>query len=235
MPLNQAGTDVPFPPAPNVLKLQMKFTTPNDLDIVTNTHYLYSGAAPGPSGLNSWLSAVATAFTNDLQPLCGSWITHVQDTVTDLTSAAAGQAQQNHTQVGTRTGGTLPISACALFNGKIIRRYRGGKPRTYWPFGTDTDLADSAHWTTTAQTAFNNGMNAFNTALLAAGAGTATITAGVSVSYFQGHFAVQNGVTKRWKNVPTLGPSPPYPYIDQLQQYTCNLTLGSQRRRLRPG
>jgi hypothetical protein len=235
VPLDQSGNQVPFPPVPAVIKLSMKFTTSQNLDIVVNTHWQYSGTAPGPTGLNAFLTTVATAFTNSMQAAVPTNVTHVQDTATDLTSTAAGQAVQTHTQVGSRTGGVLPISTAALFNGKIARRYRGGKPRNYWPFGTDTDLADSAHWTSTAQGAFNTAMAGFNTALAGSAAGPASITTNVNVSYYEGHFAVQNGVTKRWRNVPTLGPSPAYPHVDAFTSYTCNIVLGSQRRRLRPG
>jgi hypothetical protein len=235
MPLDQSGNNVPFPPVSAVIKLSMKFTTAQNLDIITNTHWSYTGAAPGASGLNTFLTNVATQFTNNMQAAVPTNVTHVQDIATDLTSASAGQAVQTHTQVGSRAGALLPISTAALFTGKIARRYRGGKPRNYWPFGVDADLADSAHWTTAAQTAFNNAMAGFVNGLAGSSAGTATIAALVNVSYFQGHFAVQNMVTKRWKNVPTLGPSPAYPHTDMITSYAAQITLGTQRRRLRPG
>ena len=234
MPLNQAGNDVPFPPVPNVIKLAMKFTNSLDIDVVVNTHWQYTGAAPGTSGLATFLANVNTACGADLAPLYGTWVKYVQGTATDLTSASAGQSVATANVIGTRAGALLPTSTCALAVMSISRRYRGGKPRNYWPFGTDTDLQDGSHWTTAAQTAFNNGMAAFSAAVAVA-TGPATITGKCNVSFFQKFHSVQNPVTGRWRNVPTLGPSPPYPIVDPSQAYNFSLILGSQRRRNRPG
>jgi hypothetical protein len=234
MPLNQAGQQVPFPPVPNVIKLSMKFTTATDLDIVTNTHWKYTGGPPVASDLQAFLSNVATESTNQMEALVPTTVTHVQDTATDLASAQGVQQIQTHAQVGTRTGAYLPINAACLINMKIQRRYRGGKPRNYWPFGVQGDLVDDAHWSSTAITAFTTGFSNWANGLLVA-QGAITLTNLVNVSYYQGHFAVQNGVTKRYRNVPTLGPTPPYPYVDNALSLVVNPTLGSQRRRLRPG
>lgn len=225
---------MPFPPVANVIKLAMKFTTSTDLDIICNTHFKYSSAPPVAADLNTWLSAVATAYTNSMQALVPTNVTHVQDTATDLSAATAQQAVQTHSQPGTRAGGLLPISTCVVFVGKIQRRYRGGKPRNYWPFGTESDLVDDAHWSSTALSAFGGGFSAFGSALFGTFGGL-VVTNQCNVSFYQGHFAVQNGVTKRYRNVPTLGPSPPYPYADNLTAYGPIATVGSQRRRLRPG
>jgi hypothetical protein len=234
-PLNQAGQPTPFPNVPGVLKLSMKFQTAQDLDIVCNTHWKYSSAQPAAAAdLNTFLTNVATAYTNDLQPLAGATVTHVQDTVTDL-SANGLQAIQTHTQVGTRAGAQLPISACVIWNLKILRRYRGGKPRVYWPFGTETDLADPAHWSTAAQTAFNAGLGNFASYLVSTAAGGMVVQSNCNVSFFQKFFSVKNPVTGRYRNVATLGPTPPYPIVDLTQSASVNLTLGTQRRRLRPG
>ena len=235
VPLGPDGNPAPFPPVPNVIKLSMKFQTTQDLDIIVNTHWKYAGSPPVSADVNTWLGAVATGFTNSLQPLCGTNVTHVQDTATDLSSSTGVQVVQTHTQVGSRAGGLLPISAAALFNGKIPRRYRGGKPRNYWPFGTDTDLANSSQWTTTAQTAFQTGINNFIATLVTGPFGALNVQVLVNVGYFHGHKPVQNPVTLRYKNVPLLGAPPTFPAVDTISQYSCNLTLGSQRRRLRPG
>ena len=234
MPLNSSGENVPFPPVPNVIKLALKFTNSLDLDVIVNTHWSYTGGAPGAAGLATWLGAVDTAVGADLTPLMGTWVKHVGSEATDLSSATGGQAVTTPSQIGTRTGALLPANTAVLFNMKIARRYRGGKPRNYWPFGTDADLQDGSHWTATAQTAFNNGISNWYNALVV-GAGAATVTSLVNVSYFKGFFTVKNPVTGRSRNVPTLGPSPPYPYVDANLGYPCSVILGSQRRRLRPG
>jgi hypothetical protein len=235
VPLDQNCNQVPFPPVPGVVKLSMKFTTTQNLDMIVNTHWRYTSAPPTAADLNVFLGNVATGFTNNLQPLVGTNITHVQDIATDLSAPTGFQAIQTHAQVGSRSGGVLPISAAALFNGKITRRYRGGKIRNYWPYGTDADLLNSQQWTPAALTAFNSGQATFNQYLATTPAGALTITGLVNVSYYQGHCPVLNPVTKRWRNIPHLGPAPEFPAVDTLTQYSCNPILGTQRRRLRPG
>jgi hypothetical protein len=220
---------------PQVIKLSHKFVTNTDLDLVTVWHWKYTGGAPLNADLNSWLSAISNGFTTHLQALMPTNVTHVMDTATDLSSPSAGQAVQTHTQVGTRAGAILPLSTCAMFNGLIQRRYRGGKMRNYWPFGVESDLADDAHWSQAALTAFNAGIAAMIQQIAGAPAGPATISSAVSVSYYSGVNPPITLPSGRVKQSSKLGPSPPFPYVDPVTQYVCNPVLGTQRRRLRPG
>jgi hypothetical protein len=48
---------------------------------------------------------------------------------------------------GQESGVLMPSSLCVVVQNIILSRYRGGHPRTYWPFGSEDDLQDEAHWT----------------------------------------------------------------------------------------
>jgi hypothetical protein len=123
----------------------------------------------------------------------------------------------------------LTGAAAALVNGTIARRYRGGKPRTYWPWFTSTDLDTQQQWNTSAVTLFNTQWGDFMTACLAISESGCTISESVNVSFYQGFVSAENPITHRWRNLPTYrtGEIP----VDPILSWTLNLKPGSQRRR----
>jgi hypothetical protein len=111
----------------------------------------------------------------------------------------------------------------------IQRRYRGGHPRGYWPFGVTTDLQNDVDWTAAFVTACNTGFSTFFTALFAAGwTGAGTLTQ-VNVSYYDGFTVVVSPTTGRARNVPTLRVSP---VQDTILIVACKVSIGTQRRRI---
>jgi hypothetical protein len=116
-----------------------------------------------------------------------------------------------------------------LFNGTVLRRYRGGKPRSYWPFGTYSDLANPSQWSTTYITAVTTAMDAFLAHMLAITESGTSLTSQVNVSLYSGFTSVENPVTHRWRNIPTYrtGTIP----VDDIVSYSINAKPGTQRRR----
>jgi len=132
---------------------------------------------------------------------------------------------------GIRAQGELPANACALFNIPVARRYRGGKPRVYWPFGSEPDIATPQTWSTTFITAANTGVNALISEVTANLGTWAPGSALCSVSYFSG---------SQWKpdhlgNYHQIPTPRDVPLVDVVKGAPgFNTVIGSQRTRLRP-
>jgi hypothetical protein len=151
-------------------------------------------------------------------------------TATDLSDPAGPFSSHAQITAGTRSGGFLPASTCVLYNMQIKRRYRGGKPRIYVPAGTQPDLSNAQTWAT----AFLNQVNGALANLIGAGFTSistwSTTSELVNVSYYH---QVLVGPP----------PTPPVyveqvretPQIDPIVSRAAVSTVGTQRRRLRPG
>lgn len=81
----------------------------------------------------------------------------------DLTSSSGASYFVNPNVIGTNAGTALPASCCVLISHAIARRFRGGHPRHYLPFGQNTDTVDNVNWTNTFLTNVQNDMNDFFT------------------------------------------------------------------------
>jgi hypothetical protein len=217
-----------LPDVPNVLRLVLHYIVGGDTQAIDRLYVGYTGSAPSDANCATIAGDVETAFGTDLKSLMytGSELTGV--VVTDLTTPTSGQGSSSTVISGTRTGGVLPANACVLQNSQINRRYRGGKPRTYWPFGTDTDLSSAQVWSGASITAFETGLNAFWTAVAAISVGGCTLGDQVNVSYYKGFTAVLNPITGRTRDVPNVRATA---VVDTIQALTVNPHVASQRRR----
>jgi len=220
-----------LPPVPNTLRVKFRWTYGLDTTIFNTLHFTYSGAAPTNAQLNTVASqvdaAVAAGLTLSQHP--SVVLTHVE--VVDLTSATSGIGEFVANRPGTAGGGQLPASVAVLVTFPIQRRYRGGKPRVYWPMGTDTDLANAQQWTATAQTNFLNRHQTTVGQIVALTWTGGGISKWVSVSYVLKH---------KWSQTnPPDGPWKSYPIyrdvglIDENLGSVVSATVGSQRRRVR--
>jgi hypothetical protein len=220
-----------LPPVANVVKLQFQHTI-NNVPVFVHWFLKYSGGAPVPTDMVTYLNSAASAWSADAAPVSHPQVTLTGIVGTDLTTPSSAQAQITTTRGGTRTGGPLTANDCVLLNMKIARRYRGGKPRQYWPWGTDADVADAQHWSAGATAAFGTAWQNFQTALLAAALGPATVQQTVNVSYYQGVITPPLTLPSgRVKNRSKLGPSPPYPITDSVTAVSINSRIATQRRR----
>jgi hypothetical protein len=116
-----------------------------------------------------------------------------------------------------------------LINYPIGRRYRGGKPRSYLPWGTSADLNDAQTWDTTPLADFHTGWTAILAAVVAAGpVGSAVIGSQCNVSYYGPPNRIITGSTGRVRTISTTRSTP---IIDDLPSFSVNRKLASQRRR----
>lgn len=220
-----------LPPAPNVIKIEFEYSPGGTLRAGNRIYMAYTGGPPTAANLNTLSSDVSTLFGTDLASLLNEAYGLSEVQCTDLTSDSAAQGLWTGNVPGTRSNGgvNIPISTCVLQNFVIARRYRGGKPKTYWPFGVDSDLTSSAAWSTDLQTAVAAGWTSFLAALIAETGIGCTLTDHVNVSYYSGFASVENPVTHRWRNIPT--PRVGDAVVDIITGNAVRLEIGSQRRR----
>jgi hypothetical protein len=150
--------------------------------------------------------------------------------ITDLSSPSAGVGEWAGSHAGTRSGSILPVGVCVVLNKEIARRYRGGKPRQYLPYGTDSDLSGASRFTSAFTSDLVTAWDGFQGTLSGTAVGPATITNEVNVSYYDGFTVVTNPSTGRARNKPTLRATP---LVDSVLEYSASEVPGSQRRRNR--
>jgi hypothetical protein len=211
-----------LPDQPGVLRIDTFFGVSTDADVRTTLYFKYSGTPPSSTVCASIAGSIFTAATTELVPLMDDDHSLTGVTITDLTSPTSGQGSHAGSVAGTRGGAVLAAGTACLVNYRIARRYRGGKPRSYWPFGTSTDLANNSNWGGT----FVSGVQASVTAYVA---DISSITDSGTALGAHVFASVQNPVTLRWRNIPTPRPTAIAP--DVVTSLAVSSKPASQRRR----
>lgn len=205
----------PLPPAANTLKCSLGWGIGGNSTAETILHFTYSGGTPSASDCAGFAADFQAAAVTNLKALITVDGSIRPCTVQDLNTSSGFSGIGGSTTAGTRTGGALSGGTCVVMNHAIARRYRGGKPRSYCPFGTTAELQSLGTWTSSFLTTVNSDWSAFITACKAATVSGITITNFVNVSY-------HNNKALR-----------PTPVIDPILASSPRLRLGSQRRRLK--
>jgi len=220
-----------LPLVPSVVRLVFKWTVGQDLSCFNILHWKYSGGPPDNS------ACVLIAQTVDGQVAAGLTLSQhpsvilTEVTCTDLASKSGGFGQFLANRPGTAGGGPLPANTAVLVNYGIQRRYRGGKPRTYWPMGTDTDLQDPQTWTAAARANFLTHHNATVNGISNIAYAGGNLSQQVSVSYVDHHVWDQNNPPSGpWKSHPVYRDTG---LVDVLTSHTINPSVGTMRRRVR--
>lgn len=218
-----------LPSAPNCLRIRFLHTVGNDTN--TGWHLFFRGdKAANGAQMSAVVVAAQTAWGTNFAPLTSADTTLTRTNGTDLSDPAGTFAEDPTTHVGTRVGGFLPASTCMLYNMVIGRRYRGGKPRVYLPVGVQPDLSNAQTWNAALANSVNTAMSAVVTAIensIKTWSSTADL---VNISYYHLVNVAPPGSTPIYKTV--LRDSP---QVDPIVGRQANLTVSSQRRRLRPG
>lgn len=215
-------------PVPNAVKIQCHWTIGGDTSAQTHFFWAYTGSAPSSNTCILLGQAIGASIQSRFLPLMHPTVLAEGVTVTDLSGPSGGQGFAVDNHPGTRTGGDLPAANCCLVNGVIARRYRGGKPRFYLPWGTASDVQTGQTWTSAALTAFQAGINNFQTDVSAITQAGTNLVHPVNISYYAGFYSVQDPVTKRYRNIPTPRSAP---LVDQILSLPINPKFGTQRRR----
>jgi len=220
---------VALPAVPKVVKVVLYNLLLDAAAYMLNRVFMqYSGTAPTDTELETYAGAVNTAYGSNLIPLQGPGVTYGGCGAEDLSSSTSAVGSSADTVVGTRSGATLGGQVCFIISGEIARRYRGGHPRSYWPFGIDTDSYDAHSWHPTFLTSVLTAWGDFLTAIEGAGWTGAGTLSPVNVSYYEG-FTNHTYPSGRTRPIPTLRGTP---VVDPIISYVPRPDYGTQRRRV---
>lgn len=216
----------PLPAVPNVVKASLDWTISSDVDARTGLFFEYSGSTPSNAACTALAGDVYAAFAANN----GDWdhdTSLVGCTVIDLSSSSGG--------VGVHSGsvpGSLatPISGASavLANYLIARRYRGGRPRSYFPFGDASVVGNRQTWEASFITGVTTHLAAAFAACIGSTSGGTTLSQHANVSYYDGTRVVISPTTGRARNVPILRATP---LVDTIVGFSVATRIANQRRR----
>lgn len=221
-----------MPPLPNVsdaLRVQLLWSDSSDNNVRSTLYFRYSGGPPDPTDANNLAATIYTAVA----AMDGQWSPTTQLTgveVTDLSSSGGSQGLHAQSTAGTREGSDLAGGTAVVVGYVISRRYRGGKPRNYFPFFTASDLTTRQGWNAGDITALDSALTTLFAAIIGASSGTTTITQHINISWYDGFTVVTSPTTGRARNVPKLRTTP---VVDVITSFGARTAPGSQRRRNR--
>jgi len=159
-----------LPDAANALQITLKGL--NQGNVWQNRFHLQAAGSMGATSANldTLCTAVATAWTTNIAPLCNPLVSLTEVDAIELTtrSSPAFYSTLVTPSAGTRTGTPLPLSAACVISWTVPNRYRGGHGRIYVPAGNVADVITGKQWNTagggflatarTAATAFHNAL-----------------------------------------------------------------------------
>lgn len=216
-----------LPPVPNVLHCQLQYQEGGDNNVNVTQFFRYSGGPPTATDLNA-LAATVWGHAAIFGIYQDNFTNLIAVKLTDLSSAMGAQGEHSQVQEGSRGTDVLAGGTCVLVNYSINRRYRGGKPRSYFPFFVTTDLLTRQSWDGAAVTGLDGTLSTYFGDVIGSSSGTTTITDHVNISYYDGFTVQTNPGTGRAKNVPTRRT---VPLVDVIQSFQTSSVPGSQRRR----
>jgi hypothetical protein len=209
------------------MRVRMSGTDNSGSSWGTRFYLAYGGSAPSGAQCIALATQISSLYGAHLAPLVVPATTMDLVDVIDI-ATSNGLSGQNTTSVpGLRTGTALPAQVAMNVEYGIAERYRGGKPRGFWPLGIETDLLNVSDWDSTFITAVNNGITGFFTdieAFVVTGVGPFRH---VDLSYYHG-FTVVVDSSGRSHNVPTYRPTA---LVRDVTGYFAKPVLGSQKRR----
>jgi hypothetical protein len=219
-----------LPPAPNVIRINLDWTLQTSHGGGSRFYFHYTGGPPTDANLDTLATDVGTAYSANLASLAVAGIVLTNIVCTDLSTPTSAEGSAAVSIAGTLTGDNLPIDTCVNMRSVIARRYRGGRPKIFLPFGSQSSLnTGDDTWTSAFIDDVNAGWAAFKTALFALTGIGCTLDQHYNVSYYSGFASVQNPVTKRWRNIPT--PRTGDAQLDTITSTTAQALVSQQRRR----
>ena len=218
--------DVPLPDVPCV-RCRLIYTQSDSFDAGSRFYLSYNGSAPTAANCATLASDIASQWaTSFAGQFCNVWsLTEVD--VIDIASDHGLSGQWTGTHTGTNPG--TPISAATATNVEfgIARRYRGGKPRMFFPPASHSELLDQGHWSSTYLSGFKTAVAGFFAALEALSIGSMGTLQHVNLSYYKGYTNVEIP-GRRATSIPTYRPTALH---DNVTDYFPKGLIGSQRRR----
>jgi hypothetical protein len=219
-------TPVP-PPASPCVRVALAYTQADGSLAGSRFFLSYSGAAPSAANCATLASDVAAAWATHVAPAVTSeWSLTAVDVLDIATDSGAFGIAAVSTD-GSQDGTALPAQVAVNCEFDIGRRYRGGKPRMFWPTPSTGQVQDASHWTDDFVTAFNAVVVAFFAEVTALSVGSMGSLAHVNLSYYKGFTNVTNS-SGRTRAAPTYRAAA---LLDSVTGYATKAEMGSQKRR----
>lgn len=132
-----------LPPVPDVIKAEIGGTY-HDAKWINIYYVGYTGGAPSATDLDnwvaSWITNSAPLYADEMS--ADNEITSVK--ATDLATDTGATWESAASVFGVRAGDFMPSSVAMVASLEINRRYRGGHPRKYLPWGTAGTMASGS-------------------------------------------------------------------------------------------
>lgn len=218
----------PLPPVPNVLQITHTWTDGADANAIVRHHAKWTGSPLDPATGIDMANSIMTTFSGADNLASSSFYDSVN--IVDLTAGATLNATSTNSPVAGGLAGT-PIGggSAVLCNYEGVWRYRGGKPRSYYPFGDSSSVLTQQTWTTDFIGDVQTQVEALRLLYAALSIGGCTLAGQVAVSYYSGVTGVPYPTNPdRTRNVPTKRVTP---LIYEILTVTANDKIASQRRR----
>jgi len=223
---------MPTPPVVQAVRCKLDYTQ-TDSELGGSRFYLsYTGSAPTPANCTTLAGDIGSAWASHIAPLICTDYSLTEVDVLDLASATGASGQD--TTLHNPSGGTpvLPANVAQNVEFNIARRYRGGKPRMYFPPANQGELKDTGHWADAWLGTVNTAVAAFFAQLEALTIGSMGTLAHVNISFYHGKDTNQPPAG-HWRG-PGYRYPPLYrttPLVDVVEGYSLKSVVGSQRRR----
>lgn len=214
-----------------VIEVGFHWQIGEDSSAITKLHFSATPAPFAQADLNTMATAISSAAGTSILGQMSGAVALLEVTCTDLGSAVGTQGLDGTKRTGSNGGTGVPAQVCTLANYKIARRYRGGKPRSYWPMGIATQTTDAQTWNNSFVTACQTALNTLLAAINGHAFGALTVSGQVSVSYYQpgGTWSIVNNRPKYTPHVRAT------PLLDPVVNAQINPKIATQRRRMLRG
>lgn len=220
----------PLPTPTGVVHIRLIYDNGTTGEFGHAVDWAYTGGPPTTGDLNSMATDVHTEWVAHLQGMLSDAMALKRVTLSDLHVPTTPDGEDTTRVIGSRTGGLLTINASSCITFQINRKYRGGKPKSFTPFGLDGDCLDQSAWSSAWIATLSSAWSDFASSLTAISSGSTTLSDQVSVSYIEGPYtAVPNSGGTRYRITGT--PKNP-PKVDLVLGFTVQQKIGSQRRRV---
>lgn len=220
------------PPLPDnpTIRITLKYLQTDGFLGGQRFFYNYAGGAPTSAELATLAAYVANSAWNDeIAGLVNTGWALTEVDILDIASETGASGSWTGSKAGTASGIVLPASNATNVEFNIAQRYRGGKPRTYFPPPSATELASASQWDSAFLSLAETAVPGFFNGIVTQGLHTTGDLTHVLLSYYKGY----NTTTPPWR-----GPGFKYPPKYRatalslpISGYAIKAEVGSQKRR----
>lgn len=217
------------PPLPEVpcVRCRLIYTQTDSFDAGSRFYLSYTGSAPSGANCVTLAGDIAAAWASDLAGQFTTNFVLTEVDVLDIATDSGLSGQWTGSHAGTNAGPILTAAAASNVEFGIARRYRGGKPRMFFPPASHNETVDPGHWSSAYTGGLETAVGTFFGAIEALSIGSMGTLAHVNLSYYSGYTNVEIP-GRRARSIPTYRDVAKH---DVVTGYFAKALIGSQRRR----